>query len=55
MKFDRYYISEDFLIEYICDLEVNSIINDSNKDYGYLIFSDLIKDMDKKINIIQIL
>ena len=46
MNFNYSYNDEkDSVIELICDLEINSIINAINKDFGCSMFSDLIKDM----------
>ena len=46
MNFNYSYNSEEnSVIELICDLEVNSIINAINNDFRCSMFSDLIKDM----------
>lgn len=39
---------EDSIIELICDLEINSIINAINNDFGCSMFTELIKDMSRK-------
>jgi len=49
MNFNYSYLSEeDSVIELICDMEINSIINAINNDFGCSMFSNLIKDMARK-------
>ena len=49
MNFNYSYNSEeDSIIELICDLEIDSIINSINNEVGCSMFSDLIKDMATK-------
>jgi hypothetical protein len=49
MNFNYSYNSEeDSVVDLICDMEVNHVINAINNDFGCSMFSDLIKDMAVK-------